>query len=86
MKNKNKLKSSRWSNVFVTTDMSKKKRHEDNTLRKEVKERREKGERAKIQTGKVVQVHDTAQNSEQKKKEASRRSSSLTSGSASQTM
>ena len=86
MKSKTKLKSSRWSNVFVTTDMTKKEKHEDYTLRKEVKERREKGERVQIQAGKVVQVHDTVQNSEQKKNEASRRSSRLTSASASQTM
>ena len=42
MKNKTKLKSSRWSNVFVTTGMTKNERHEDYTLRKEVKERRKK--------------------------------------------
>ena len=70
----------------MTTDMTKKEKHEDYTLGKEVKERREKGERVQIQAGKVVQVHDTAHNSEQKKKEASRRSSRLTSASASQTI
>ena len=84
MKSKTKLKSSRWSNVFVTTDMTKKERHEDYTLRKEVKERQKK--RVKIQAGKVVQVQDTAQNSEQKKEDASQRSSRLTSASTSQTM
>ena len=34
MKYKTKLKSTRWSNVFVTTDMTKNERHEDYTLRK----------------------------------------------------
>ena len=83
MKYKTKL---RWSNVFVTTDMTKNERHEDYTPQKEVKERRKKGERVQIQAGKVVQVQETAQKSEQKKEEASRRSSRLTSASASQTM
>ena len=69
MKYKTKL---RWSNVFVTTDMTKNERHEDYTPQKEVKERRKKGERVQIQAGKVVQVQETAQKSEQKKEEASR--------------
>ena len=55
LKNKTKLKREiNWNDVYVSCDMTKNEKHENYLLRKELKERREKGEQVRLQSGKIV--------------------------------
>ena len=55
LKNKAKLKREiNWKDVYVSCDMTKNEKHENYLLRKELKERREKGEQVRLQSGKIV--------------------------------
>ena len=60
LKNKVKLKrENNWKDVYVSCDMTKNEKHENYLLRKELKERREKGEQVRLQSGKIVQEQET---------------------------
>ena len=60
LKNKAKLKrENNWKDVYVSCDMTKNEKHENYLLRKELKERREKGEQVRLQSGKIVQEQET---------------------------
>ena len=60
LKNKAKLKrENNWKDVCVSCDMTKNEKHENYLLRKELKERREKGEQIRLQSGKIVQEQET---------------------------
>ena len=55
LKNKAKLKREiNWKDVYVSCDMTKNEKHDNYLLRKELKERREKGEQVRLQSGKIV--------------------------------
>ena len=60
LKNKAKLKrGNNWKDAYVSCDMTKNEKHENYLLRKELKERREKGEQVRLQSGKIVQEQET---------------------------
>ena len=55
LQNKAKLKREiNWKDVYVSCDMTKNEKRENYLLRKELKERREKGEQVRLLSGKIV--------------------------------